>query len=54
MIKFRYIPYYLLKPFVTAYYFIKFRPTVIGKENIPKKVQLYYVGIINMFMINIM
>lgn len=37
MIKLKYIPYYLLKPFVTLYYFVKFRPTIIGKENIPKK-----------------
>lgn len=37
MIKLKYVPYYLLKPFVSAYYWIVFRPTVIGKENIPKK-----------------
>lgn len=29
--------YILLKPFFTIYYRIKYRPTVIGKENIPKK-----------------
>ncbi len=33
----KYIPYYLLKPFVSLYFRIKFKPTVIGKENIPKK-----------------
>ncbi len=37
MIKLKYIPYHLLKPFVSLYFHIKFRPTVIGKENIPKK-----------------
>ncbi len=29
--------YYILKPFVTIYFLVKFRPTIIGKENIPKK-----------------
>ena len=33
----KYIPYYLLKPFVSLYFRIKFKPTVIGKENIPRK-----------------
>ena len=33
----KYIPYYILKPFVKLYFFIKFKPTIIGKENIPKK-----------------
>ena len=28
--------YRLLKPFVKLYFIIKFRPTIIGKENIPK------------------
>lgn len=28
--------YKLLKPFVTIYYKVFFRPTIIGKENIPK------------------
>ena len=29
--------YKILKPFVTLYYILFFRPTIIGKENIPKK-----------------
>jgi 1-acyl-sn-glycerol-3-phosphate acyltransferase len=29
--------YFLLKPIFTVYYKIKYRPTIIGKENIPKK-----------------
>lgn len=29
--------YYILKPFVTIYFLVRFRPTIIGKENIPKK-----------------
>ncbi len=29
--------YILLKPIFTVYYRIKYRPTIIGKENIPKK-----------------
>ena len=33
----KYIPYYLLKPFVSLYFRIKFKPTIIGKENIPRK-----------------
>ncbi len=31
------IGYKILKPFVTLYFKIKFRPTIIGKENIPKE-----------------
>src|SRR5574344_1632557 len=30
------IGYKLLKPFVISYFKIKYRPTVIGKKNIPK------------------
>lgn len=30
------IGYHILKPFVIIYYKLKFHPTVIGKENIPK------------------
>ena len=37
MRRFKDILYYLLKPFVALYFLIVFRPTVIGKENIPKK-----------------
>ena len=36
--------YKLLKPFVITYYRIVFRPTVIGKENIPKKGPVIFCG----------
>lgn len=31
------LPYIIMKPFFKIYYLIKYRPTIIGKENIPKK-----------------
>ena len=36
--------YKLLKPFVITYYRIFFRPTVIGKENIPKRCPIILCG----------
>ena len=38
------IAYKVLRPFVKVWYIIKFRPTVIGKENIPKKGPIILAG----------
>ena len=36
MIRFDEIGYKILSPFVKIYFNLKFRPTIYGKENIPK------------------
>ena len=38
------LPYRILRPFFKAFFFLKYKPTIIGKENIPKNGAVIFCG----------
>lgn len=46
------VGYYIFRTILKPIYWLLYHPKIVGKENIPKKVQFFFAVIIAMFLIN--